>query len=375
MRLYKKIAGSLLFVSFIGAGVYVWHRYKKPSPPKFRTHTPTVRDVVDARVIRGRLMPCKEVDVRTHMSGILEKYYVQPGDVVKPGALIARIQAQPKAIQVEKARTEAQQARIAYATQTQQYERSQKLFDRGLLSAAQHESARQTWQAAQEAEVHARRALDFMKQGFVPGQKKASNQIRATASGTVSALACKEGTVVAEPNLGSPGTCLATLSDTSRVVFESEVDEVNVIHFKEGMPLQVRLSALPQKQFTATLTKIALKATKESFQSRNESARFEVEAVLHLNDAEKDLIRTGYTGIAEVVLQEAKNVLTIEEAWLPHQDNDSKTAEEAARKAWVWVCKDGAKERREVELGISDSIHVEIKKGLDAETQVITEEV
>jgi HlyD family secretion protein len=134
------------------------------------------------------------------------------------------------------------------------------------------------------------------------------------------------------------------------MIFEGKVDESEVGKIKENLPLEVTVGAIQNKTFDAVLDYIAPKGVED-----NGAIQFEIKGTL--DKADTTFIRAGLSANASIILARAENVLAIKEA-LVQFDPDTK-------KPFVEVMTgDQEFEKREVELGVSDGINVEVKKGV-----------
>jgi len=378
MHRRRIFVGVLLLVG--GTGLLIWwmrtiDRQGKAEGTK--TEAPLRRNVINKRVISGILVPCKEVALKSEIAGVIDKLYVAIGDKVTPGTAIARIKVLPKSSEIENARKEVHIAQLTQEAAEAKYQRSKQLFDNEMLSPETYEQDVKAWKTACEEAAYAQKRLDFVLKGHITGALGASNIIKTTISGIVSELPCKEGSVIMERSSHEGGTTVATISDMSTLLFQGEVGEMDVAQLHTGMQFEVSLMAIKGKKFPTTLTKVAPKALALEGDS---SAKFAIEGTVELGKEDKDHIRAGYTALADIVLEKAIDVLAIQEKWI-HTEEDKSTQEPATSEAtysansdFVWVYTNKKKVKRDVELGVSDGIYVEVKKGLTVNDQVITED-
>ncbi len=357
---------SLLIGSLIGLAL--WRTIasrKKNAPPGITTQAPVRMDIINKLVIEGSLVPHKEVALKTNMSGVLDKLYVAVGDEVKPGTPIARLKKLPTPEELEALKRSLKQAQRDLAIEEAKYHRNKQLFEKKMLAIAAYEQAVREWEKAGERVAAAQDALELARKGRVAGAKDASNIITATIGGIVSALSCEEGSIVSPYSTYSEGKPLATISDMSTMLFQGKVGEMEVAHLSKGMQFEVSLNALKDKKFTTTLTQVAPKANKNE---ENQSIKFDIEGKLAIEPADKGSIRVGYTAMAAIVLEQAKDVLAIPEKCL--RPNPEAAAGEADS-FFVWVYENSQKVKKPIKLGVSDGIHVAIKEGLTENDQVI----
>jgi HlyD family secretion protein len=198
--------------------------------------------------------------------------------------------------------------------------------------------------------------LKIIKEGSIGGSSSANTDIRATVPGTVLEIPVKEGDQVIESNSFNSGTTIASIADLNKMIFEGKVDEADVASLRVGTPLTVRLGAVENQELKAKLTFIAPKGTEEQG-----AVQFKIEADMELNDS--IFIRAGYSANASIVLERKENAMALREALIQF---DRKTQD-----PYVEILIGDQKfERRDVTLGISDGIHVEILEGVSAQDQV-----
>ena len=210
-------------------------------------------------------------------------------------------------------------------------------------------------QAKQNVE-NARTDLQIIKLGSAGGSSIANTNIRATVPGTVLEIPVKEGDQVIESNTFNAGTTIATVADLNKMIFEGKVDEAEVGKLKIGMPLKVSLGAIQEQTFDAELKFIAPKGNEEQG-----TVQFKIEGDVYLDNSV--FIRAGYSANASLVLEKKRDVLAISEALLQFDKNTNDPFVEVKNK------NDGF-DRKDIEVGISDGINVEVISGLMIEDEI-----
>jgi HlyD family secretion protein len=162
---------------------------------------------------------------------------------------------------------------------------------------------------------------------------------------------------VIQSNNFNDGTTIATIADLTKMIFEGKVDEGEVGKLKVGTPLEIKLGAIEDKKFDAKLRFIAPKGVEESG-----AVQFKIEGEVAVDDDDV-LIRAGYSANASLVLERKENILVIPEALLQFDKTTDKPYVEIA-------VGDQKFERRDIEIGISDGINVEIISGLTESDKV-----
>lgn len=342
-------------------------------PVVYETEKPVMGSIVMKTVATGSIVPKEEVLIKPNISGIIDQIFVEAGNTVKAGDLIAKVKVVPNVSSLNSAKsnissvkTQVETARLAFENQKNIFNRQKELFEKGVISANEFDNAQlafnQSQQRLKQEQVGltaANQNYDIVRTGTTSGMGASANtEIRATVSGMVLDVPVKTGNQVIESNNFNDGTTIATLADVDKMIFEGKVDESEVGKIKEGLPLEITVGALPDESFDADLDYIAPKGIDE-----NGAIQFEIKATMKNLDTTKTFIRAGLSANASIILAKADDVLTIREAVVQY---DPKT-----QKPFVEVMVgDQQFERRDVELGISDGIDVEIKSGVSKDDNI-----
>lgn len=346
----------------VAIGLFSWlfRARKKGLPAAVNTEMPVKMNVIHKKVISGSLAPQKEVKITAQVAGIVDKLYVAVGDSVKPGTVIARIKTQPKCSNVISAKKVLHIAQIELKEAAAKYQRSQQLFEKEMLSPEQYETHVKLWEKAREEEDCAQKQLDLLLKGQVADERSFSNIVTTTIGGVVVDLPYKEGSEVTDSSDMKGGSTLAVIADMGVVFFQGEVGEMDVAYLSKGMQFDIIVHAAKGKKIPVTLTKVAPKSV-----DRKEEAvpKFPIEGILQLKKGEQAILRSGYTAMADIILEQAMDVWAIKEKSLHKDENTS----------FVWVYENNQKVKKPVELGVSDGIYVEVKEGLTESDLVIVE--
>lgn len=355
-RVFTVIILILIVVVFGGALYYLYQKNQE-SPVVYETETPSMQTIVKQTVATGSIVPKEEILIKPNISGIIDKIYIEAGDQVKVNDLIAQLKVVPNVSNLASSKNQITSAKIALDNQTKVYNRQKELFDKGVISANDFDQAEVAYKQAKQTYAAAQQTYEIVKTGTASGVGTAANtQIRATISGMVLDVPVKEGNQVIESNNFNEGTTIATLANTDKMIFEGKVDESEVGKIKEDLPLEITIGAIEDKKFDAVLDYIAPKGLDE-----NGAIQFEIEGTLKNRDS--TFIRSGLSANASIILDRVEDVLAIKESLLQF---DSKTQE-----PFVEVKTGDQKfEKREVTLGLSDGIYVEIKDGLSKDDEI-----
>lgn len=346
----------LIAIIFVGSLYYLYQKNQE-SPVVYETEQPEIRTIVKKTVATGSIVPDEEILIKPNISGIIDKIYVEAGEIVQAGDMIAELNVVPSVPNLAESKNQIASAKIALDNQLKNYNRQKGLYDKGVISANDFDQVEVAYKQAELTYESAKETYEIIKTGTSSGVGNAANtKIRATISGMVLEVPVKEGNQVIQANNFNEGTTLASIADVSNMIFKGKVDESEVGKIKEGLPLKITVGALQNKTFDAVLDYVAPKGIEE-----NGAVQFEIEGTLKNSDS--TFIRAGLSANASIILAEAKEVLSLKEALVQF---DSKT-----KQAFVEVkTGDQEFERKDIELGISDGIYVEVKSGLDKNAKV-----
>lgn len=352
-RIIKYLVLALIALVFVGTIVFLYKK-SQGAPVVYQIDSPATMTIVKKTVAVGKVIPRREIEVKAQVSGVVEKLYVEPGQVVKKGQVIARIALRPNALNVNQAEAQLQSARINLQNQASDLERYRKLVKEGVISQSQFNQYQTTYEVQKEAVNSAENALQLLRTGATRGSGLVSNMIPATIDGTILDLPNKEGAFIIETSTFQSGTSLATLADMNDMIFEGLVDESEVGKLRQGMELVLNVGALPGKPFKATLEYIAPKGVTDQG-----TIKFTIRAAVALD---QDLyLRSNYSANADIVLDKRENVLAINEGDLIIEGDKTFVEVQTAPQTFV---------KREIETGLSDGINIEVVSGLGPEDKI-----
>ncbi len=355
--MFKRIIGFFVAVGFFAVFVLtLGFLYWKSVEPDvvYETQSPKTMDIVLKTVATGAIEPRNQVDIKSRVSGVVAAIEVEAGDQVNEGDLIATIRIQPDSQSLSSAESRVQTARISSSDAQTQLSRGEALFGKGAISGAELDRLRVEAQLRAAELRAARDALVVVREGALAGSGAVATEVRATVTGMVLAVPVKIGHAVTEANTFSEGTTIATVADMTDMVFVGNVDESEVGRIGEGMAIDLKVGAIRDRRFAGTLEYISPLGVLV-----NGSVQFEVRAALA--PVEDTFIRAGSSANADIVLDRQDEVLAINESVLQFDDGRPYVEVEVGDQQF---------ERREVELGLSDGIHVEVLDGISADDAI-----
>jgi len=322
----------------------------------YETQTALITSIEKKTVATGKVIPEDEVEVKPQVQGILESLFVEEGDFVQEGQLLAKIKVVADEGQLNSAKGRLANAKIVLKNSEIEYKRNKSLFEKEIISQQEFQTAELNYNRAKQDVNNAQSDYEIIKLGSAGGSASANTNVRATVSGTVLELPVKEGGQVIASNALNAGTTIAIIADLKKMIFEGKVDEAEVGKMKIGMPLDVSLAAIQDKTFDAKLKFIAPKGNEEQG-----AVQFKIEGDVTLDD--DFFVRAGYSANAALVLERKDSILALPEALLQFD----KTTEQAYVEIQVGEQKF---ERKDIEIGISDGINVEVISGITLEDKI-----
>lgn len=338
---------GLIAVVFIGTAVFLYNKSQE-KPVVYQSDEVFKTTIVKKTVAVGKVIPRREVEIKSQVSGVVEKLYVVAGQNVNKGDIIAKITLAPNMVMLNQAESQLETAKINLQNATDEFQRQKKLFADKLISTSEFNKFMLNYDLQREAVTAAENNLLLMKSGATKKSDKVSNMIPATVTGMILDLPFKEGAFIVETSSFGAGTTIATLADMNDMIFEGMVDESEVGKIREGMELVLDVGALEGEPFTAVLEYISPKGVTDQG-----TIKFQIRAAVKLS--EKLFLRSNYSANADIVLEKKEGILAINEGNLIVEENAQFVEIETGPQKF---------EKREVKTGISDGINIEILEGL-----------
>lgn len=346
----------LIAVVFFGALYYLYAKNQE-SPVVFETDKTETKTIIKNTIATGNIVPDEEVLIKPNISGIIEAVYIKAGENIKAGDLIAKIKVVANVSSLNNTQNQVKTAKIELDNQEKIFQRQKTLFDKGVISANDFDAAQLAYNQAKQNYNASKQGFDIVKTGTTSGMGNYANTlIRSTVNGMVLDVPVKVGNQVIESNNFNEGTTIASVADVGRMIFVGKIDESEVGKIKEQLPIEITVGAIENKKFDAVLTYIAPKGKTE-----NGAIQFEIKAALTNRD--DTFIRAGLSANASIILEKAVEVMAIKESLLQFDKKTQKPYVEIQIAPQKFV-------RKDVVLGVSDGIYVEVKSGIKAGAKI-----
>jgi len=348
----------LIFIAilFFGALYYLYAKNQE-SPVVFETDKTEIKTIIKSTIATGNIVPDEEVLIKPNISGIIEEIYIKAGETIKAGDLIAKIKVVANVSNLSSSQNQVQTSKINLDNQEKLFQRQKILFDKGVISANDFDASQLAYNQAKQNYAASKQSYDIVKTGTTSGLGNYANTlIRSTVNGMVLDIPVKVGNQVIESNNFNEGTTIASVADVGRMIFVGKIDESEVGKIKVNLPIEITVGAIENKKFDANLTDIAPKGKVD-----NGAIQFEIKASLLNRD--DTFIRAGLSANASIILEKADKVMAIKEALIQFDDKTQKPFVEVETSSQKFVKKD-------LVLGVSDGIYVEIKSGLKSSDKI-----
>ncbi len=379
--------------------------YKKLNPtpvaPQYLTTTVDTGDIENTVLASGKIKAIQTVDVGAQVSGEITRLYVEIGDEVKKGDLIAQISqveqknsvsnAQASLSQAEASLNQARgdlatkQGEVASAQATidtrqaelnkaqQSFNRLAGLIDIDAISREEYDTAKSNLEVAKAALAtakanyqntltavnNAKLAIDSQqaaitkaKNDVITAQEDLSyTTIRAPMDGTVVAISQKQGTTV---NANQSAPTIVTLADLSRVRINAQISEADVVNITPNMAARFNIIGNPNQQFDAILSGVEPAPETISTTSSTDSAVYYI-GYLDVDNSEGKF-RIDMTAQVNIIINAARGVLVVPSSAIETKDGKSTVR---------IIGEDGFAKPVEVVVGIDNRVNAEIKSGLN----------
>lgn len=357
MKKVLKIAGWSLLGLFIIYTFYFLWKQSQPAPTVYELVRTEQRDIVKRTTATGNVEARNQVEVKPLATGVISQLMVQPGKQVKAGDIIATIKIIPDMAQLNQAKSQVETAQITLNEEQREFDRIKGLFDKGVVSREEYEMKEAKLASAKESLTAAMTQVEVITRGQSSRSGNVNiTSLRSTITGLVLNVPVKVGASVSGTSAFNEGTTVAKIADMGDIIFRGYIDETEVAKLKQGMELELTLGSMQDVKIPATLDYIAPEG-----EIQNGAKMFELKASAHIPSDVN--IRSGYSANASIVIAKAANVISCDETAVEFADG----------KAFVYVLTSNPEdvenqkfERREVSVGISDGLYVELKSGVKA---------
>ena len=311
-----------------------WFFFKpKDQAPQYISAEVSKGDIENSVLATGVLEATKMVSVGAQVSGQVKKMYVQLGDQVKQGQLIAQIDSirQENELKTAKASIQNQQAQLAVqqanlAKVEAEYKRQQAMFSQDATSRAELETALANFKTAQAQIAAINAQIEQSRLTLATAQENLGyTSIVAPMDGTVVAIVTEEGQTV---NANQTAPTIVKLAKLDTMTIKAQISEADVMKVEKGQTVYFTTLGNSDKKHYAQLRQVEPAPNSINTETTNTSSSSSSTAVYYnaLFDVpnEDGKLRIDMTAQVYIVLAEAKNVLTIPAAAIQSKRSNKK---------------------------------------------------
>lgn len=394
------IALSLLLFGLIKSGVMGKNKGTKVAVEKVALH-----DIIETVSASGKIYPVAEVKISPDVSGEITDLFIEEGDSVKKGQILATINSTTYKSMVNRANAQlnqtrssvsnanavTQQAKAQLDQATATYNRNKQLFDDQVISAAEFETALAAFKTAQanyKASIESIRGNQFGVASAQANVSEAVQNLRKTTiyapmTGIVSKLFVKKGERVVG-TMQMAGTEIMRVADMSKMKVDVEVGENDIQKVKYGDTAQIEVEAYPNRKFKGLVVQISQSSTATGLQQNISSLTDQVTnytvsieiipdsyADLLLKDTRHFPFRPGMSATVEIRTRYNLQVVGVPINAVTTREEEDSISKSDDIKEYVFVVQDGKALLRVVKTGTQDNEYIEILSGLKNGEEVI----
>ena len=335
---------------------------KKEEKISFETAKVEKSDIHTSITATGTIEPVTSVTVGTQVSGIVSKLYVDYNSVVKKGQVIAELDRTNLISELNTAKANLASSESSMAYEKANYNRYKTLYDKGLVSADEYESALLSYRKAKEDVSTKRESVNKAQTNL------GYATITSPIDGVVLSKSVEEGqTVAASFNTPELFSIAQDLTDM-RVI--ADIDEADIGGVKEGQRVSFTVDAFPDDHFEGQVTQVRQQATTES-----NVVTYEVVISAPNNDLK---LKPGLTANVTIFTMEKNDVMSVPSKALRFIPTEAflekgQTISDCEGEHKLWTLEDNTFKAHKVEIGTSNGIVTEIVSGIPEGTEILTD--
>ena len=314
--------------------------------------------LVEKALATGEIVPRHEIEVKSKISGTVARIFVEEGARVNVGDPLIEVKPTPTPLEYAQKKRVLEMRALNEEQCAAERKRVERLYERGMVSEADFENAGQAFQQAVLSRKMAEEELAILDKGkAVVAGRSVESVIVSPVAGHVLKRHVDTGDPVVPLTSYQPGTELMTIADMDDLLMVGTADEIDVGKIREGMPVEIKVGAFPDRPVSGTLLRVSLKSHK-----KDNATVFDVE-VSDLSAPDGVQLRAGYSANADIIIKRAVDVSIIPERVVEFRGDST----------FVRLpSQNGAEpEERPIVLGMSDGINTEVVGGLQVGDRVL----
>lgn len=362
-------------IAIVAVVIFLFSQRKPKEEISFETVKVETGNIQNSITATGTIEPVTSVSVGTQVSGIVSKLYVDYNSVVRKGQVIAELDKTNLLSELSSAQSNLESARSEYQSQVStlnyqkaNYQRYTNLFNKGLVSADDYETARLSYLTACEAVDKAKAQIGVMEQNVAKAKTNLGYAtITSPIDGVVLSKSVEEGQTVAA-SFSTP-ELFTIAKDLTNMQVVADVDEADIGNVKEGERVTFTVDAYPDDTFTGRVMQVRQEAT-----TNNNVVTYEVVISAPNSDLK---LKPGLTASVTIYTSEKTGVTCVPSKALrftPTKETvGNRKIVDVNAKNKVWVLKEGSIVARKVSVGMTDGIKTQILDGVSPGESIISD--
>ncbi len=349
----KSILTVIVILGLAGGGYWFWKNRAATGNGSRVSTRPTTAVVIQTNInfavnAAGEISPAEQVSVRPEINGRIEAMPVDLGDRVKKGDLLFKLDDAELQQQRASNLTDIERAKLELEKAERDFKRAQQLLADKLISQELFDDTRTAFQLAKNALERSQKDLAIIE------ERLTKTEVRAPFDCTVLTRPVSIGQAVSGSGGVSGGTEVLTIADLASMVINAHVNQADVPRLKVDQTVEVTVEAVTGLSVTGRVERIAPQAT-----IKNNIKGYAARILLKNVDPR---VRPGMTANVKIPVASADNVAAVPLAAVFTEKNP----ETGQYERFVYVQQEGAFEKRNVTVGVSDYFFAEIQGGLSA---------
>lgn len=374
MKKISKVWYIVAVVLVVAVSVWAFSGSKRKEQVDFVTEKVAPANIQSSITATGTIEPVTSVTVGTQVSGIVSKLYVDYNSVVKKGQVIAELDKSNLMSQLNSAKANLQQmqanlrkAQEDLAYQHANFIRYKTLYNKGLVSANDFETARLSYQTASQSVSSVRQQVNAAQEEVKRAQTNLGYAtITSPIDGIVLSKSVEEGQTVAA-SFSTP-ELFTIAQDLTNMQVVANVDEADIGGVKEGERVTFTVDAYPDETFQGTVKQVRQEAT-----TTNNVVTYEV--VISAPNANLKL-KPGLTANVTIFTAERSGVLSVSSKALRYTPTKETVGHmkivDGGGKSKVWVIEGNTIKSVPVNIGMTDGTHTQILSGVSRGQVIVT---
>ncbi|QUM82836.1 efflux RND transporter periplasmic adaptor subunit [Moritella sp. 5] len=317
----------------------------------------------------GQIVPAHSISIKSQIDGIVGEIYHQVGDYVTVGTPLIKVRPNPTPAALTLANTELMRSEAVLESALQKLDNLKQLVSQNIIpkNYGEYIQARSDVKSSQADVQQKKQNFDLIRSGESSvGDSKLTSTIIAPIDGTILNLKVEIGEPITSTESSQAATEMMSVADMKDMIFKGSVSEHDAAQLKVGTPVNVILAPYPEVIMKGTLSKVAVQSetlnatTTDSNKSFDNGFQVEVGNIQFPQDI---TIRSGFSATAKIILKHVSDVVTIPERVLNFNGE--------IPEVWIPDESESGYSVREVKLGLSDGIIVEVLSGLESGEAII----